>query len=51
LKDLLAFPRNQLDKLKGNCPRQRSMGINEQWRFCFRWMTDGAHDVEITGYH
>ena len=52
LKDLLAPPGNRLEKLKGDRPGQHSIRINDQWRrICFRWMTDGPHDVEITDYH
>jgi proteic killer suppression protein len=25
--------------------------INDQWRICFRWESDGPHDVEIVDYH
>ncbi len=51
LKDLLAPPGNRLEKLKGNRTGQYSIRINDQWRICFRWITDGPHDVEITDYH
>ena len=51
LKDLLAPPGNRLEKLKGDRVGQHSMRINDQWRICFRWMSDGPHDVEITDYH
>ena len=51
LKDLLAPPGNRLEKLKGDRAGQHSIRINDQWRICFRWMTDGPHDVEITDYH
>ncbi len=30
---------------------QHSIRINDQWRICFRWETDGPHDVEIVDYH
>ena len=51
LNDLLAPPGNRLEKLKGDRTGQHSIRINDQWRICFRWMTDGPHDVEITDYH
>ena len=51
LKDLLAPPGNRLEKLKGDRTGQHSIRINDQWRICFRWMTDGPHDVEITDCH
>ncbi|MBM3409929.1 MAG: excinuclease ABC subunit A, partial [Betaproteobacteria bacterium] len=25
--------------------------INDQWRVCFVWADDGAHDVELVDYH
>ena len=51
LKDLLSPAGNRLEKLKGNRAGQYSIRINDQWRVCFVWMTDGPHDVEITDYH
>jgi proteic killer suppression protein len=51
LTDLLAPPGNRLEKLKGDRAGQHSIRINDQWRICFRWMTDGPHEVEITDYH
>ena len=43
-------PGNRLEQLSGNRAGQWSIGINDQWRICFRW--DGtAYDVEITDYH
>ena len=51
LKDLLSPAGNRLEKLKRNRAGQYSIRINDQWRICFVWMTDGPHDVEITDYH
>ncbi len=51
LKDLLAPPGNRLEQLKGDRVGQHSIRINDQRRICFRWMSDGPHDVEITDYH
>ena len=51
LKDLLSPAGNRLEKLKGDRAGQYSIRINDQWRICFVWMTDGPHDVEITDYH
>ncbi len=28
-----------------------SIRINDQWRVCFVWKSDGAHRVEIVDYH
>jgi plasmid maintenance system killer protein len=25
--------------------------VNDQWRICFRWHGEDAHDVEIVDYH
>ena len=30
---------------------QHSIRINDQWRVCFVWADDGAHDVELVDYH
>ena len=37
--------------LKGDRTGQHSIRINDQWRICFVWKPDGAHDVEIFDYH
>ncbi|MEO8925234.1 MAG: type II toxin-antitoxin system RelE/ParE family toxin, partial [Caldimonas sp.] len=37
--------------LKHDRKGQHSIRINEQWRLCFKWRTDGAYDVEIVDYH
>ena len=42
---------NRLEALSGNRAGQHSVRINRQWRICFRWEDDGAHDVEIVDYH
>ena len=50
--DELNVPRgNRLKPLRGNREGQHSIRINDQYRICFRWADDGAHDVEITDYH
>jgi toxin HigB-1 len=51
LRDLLAPPGNRLEKLRGDREGQYSIRINDQWRICFRWQDDHAHDVEIVDYH
>jgi len=51
LNDLRSPPGNRLEALKGDRAGQHSIRINDQWRICFRWGEDGAHDVEITDYH
>ena len=51
LGDLGAMPGNRLEALAGNRRRQHSIGINDQWRICFRWVDSDASDVEIVDYH
>lgn len=51
LQDLLAPPGNRLEKLKGDRAGQYSIRINDQWRICFKWVSNKAKDVEIVDYH
>ena len=51
LQDLAGLPSNRLEALQGDRVGQHSIRINAQWRLCFRWTTDGPHDVEIVDYH
>lgn len=51
LRDLASPPGNRLEALHGNRDGQHSIRINAQWRICFVWRDDGAHDVEIVDYH
>jgi proteic killer suppression protein len=37
--------------MKGDRKGQHSIRVNDQWRICFVWRADGAHDVEIVDYH
>jgi proteic killer suppression protein len=37
--------------LKGGRAGQWSIRVNDQWRICFVWMENGAHDVEVVDYH
>jgi proteic killer suppression protein len=46
LDDLKKLPSNRFEALKGD-----RIGINKQWRICFRWKDNKAHDVEIVDYH
>jgi proteic killer suppression protein len=48
---LRAPPGNRLEALNGGRKGQHSIRINDQWRICFRWESDGPHDVEIVDYH
>ncbi len=47
----MAPPGNRLEALKGDRKGQYSIRINDQFRICFRWTTDGPEDVEIVDYH
>ena len=51
LDDLRSPPGNRLELLKGDRAGQHSMRINDQWRICFVWTTEGTRDVEIVDYH
>jgi proteic killer suppression protein len=51
LDNLRIPPGNHLEALKGNRRGQHSIRINDQWRVCFVWREDGAHQVEIVDYH
>ena len=51
LDDLRVPPGNHLEALKKDRKGQHSIRINEQWRVCFVWKTDGAHGVEIVDDH
>lgn len=51
IEDLRSPPANRLEALKGNRLGQYSIRINDQFRLCFKWASDGAFDVEIVDYH
>ena len=51
LIDLKAPPGNCLEPLHGDRIGQHSIRINDQFRICFVWKDDGAHDIEIVDYH
>jgi proteic killer suppression protein len=51
LDDLRVPPGNRLEPLKAGRDGQHSIRINDQWRICFVWEADGAHNVEIVDYH
>jgi proteic killer suppression protein len=51
INDLRIPPANRLKKLKGSREGQLSIRINDQYRICFIWKNNDAHDVEITDYH
>ncbi len=51
IDDVRVPPGNRLEKLGGDREGQWSIRINSQWRICFRWSGNSAHDVEIVDYH
>ncbi|HET9032860.1 MAG TPA: type II toxin-antitoxin system RelE/ParE family toxin [Dokdonella sp.] len=51
LNDLRIPSANRLEALKGVRKGQYGIRINDQWRICFRWSGNDAHDVEIVDYH
>ena len=51
LQALRAPPGNRLEQLKAARRGQHSIRINDQWRVCFVWKSDGVLDVEIVDYH
>ena len=51
LDDLRVPPGNRLEALKGQRQGQHSIRINDQWRICFVWKENNAHQVEIVDYH
>ena len=51
LQDLRSPPGNRLEALSGDRKGQHSIRVNDQFRVCFVWTTDGPTDVEITDYH
>jgi toxin HigB-1 len=44
-------PGNRLEAMKGDRKGQYSIRINDQFRVCFVWTTNGPADVEIVDYH
>lgn len=51
LEDLRVPPGNRLEVLKGDRAGQHSIRVNDQFRVCFVWTTNGPKDVEIVDYH
>jgi len=49
--DLRVPTANRIEKLKGDRAGRYSIRINDQWRICFIWRDNDAHDVEIVDYH
>ena len=51
LGDLRFPPSNRLEALSGDRKGKWSIRINEQWRICFTFEGEHAHEVEIIDYH
>ncbi len=51
LGELQVPPGNRLKALRGDRKGQYRIRIDDQIRICFRWVDDGAEDVEIVDYH
>ncbi len=51
LEFLKSPPGNRLGALKGDRIGQHSIRINDQYRLCFVWTTEGPVNVEIVDYH
>ncbi len=51
LRDLASPPGNALEALRGDRKGQHSIRINDQFRLCFVWTSEGPKDVEIVDYH
>ena len=51
LGDLRSPPGNRLEALAGDRKGQHSIRINDQFRICFVWTSEGPADVEIVDYH
>lgn len=51
LTDLPIPPGNHLEALQGDRQGQHSIRINGQYRICFTWKEENAHDVEITKHY
>ena len=44
-------PGNRLEALRGDRKGQHSIRINDQFRLCFVWSSEGVRAVEIVDYH
>ncbi|MDH3511290.1 MAG: type II toxin-antitoxin system RelE/ParE family toxin [Gammaproteobacteria bacterium] len=51
LGDLKVPPGNRLEALSGGRKGQFSIRINDKYRICFKWESEGPTDVEILDYH
>jgi toxin HigB-1 len=51
LDNLTVPPGNRLELLKNDRKGQHSIRVNDQYRVCFIWRDNNAHNVEIVDYH
>ncbi len=51
IQDLRLPPSNHFEALSGKRKGEHSIRINRQWRICFNWQDNSAHNVEIVDYH
>jgi len=51
IEDLRSPPSNRLEALKHDRAGQWSIGVNDQWRVCFRFENGDVFDVQIVDYH
>lgn len=51
VQELRIPPGNRLETLSGNRKGQHSIRINDQFRICFQWTSQGPAEVEIVDYH
>jgi len=51
LADLRSPPGNRLEALAGDRKGQHAVRVNDQFRLCFVWTSEGPTDVEIVDDH
>jgi len=51
LSGLFLPPGNHLEALKGDRRGQHGIRLNQKFRICFVWASDGPREVEIVNYH
>ncbi|RTL47688.1 MAG: type II toxin-antitoxin system RelE/ParE family toxin [Bradyrhizobiaceae bacterium] len=51
LEDLRVPPGNRLEALVGDRKGQHSIRVNDQFRICFVWTSEGPQHVEFVDYH
>lgn len=51
INDLRNPKGNRLEQLEGDRAGQYSIRVNDQYRICFSWDGQDAHDVVVVDYH